>query len=105
MWRSSQTWVPGRRQIILLTGLTPTRVITWATQQQQGGENKRSNIAVTVNGFEFKTLKAACIHFGVNYTTAVERMRSGVSLVDAVTVTGYMKPRRSRESYLPKTKR
>lgn len=76
----------------------------WATAQQQG-ETKRSNIAVTVNGVSFPTLASACRHFGVGTTVANFRIKAGIDVATAVSHTGRLPPRRSKESYLPKAKR
>jgi hypothetical protein len=73
----------------------------WVTPTVQGQENRRSNIPVIVDGVEFKSLSAACRHFGINKTTACYRIGSGMTPEDAVKlgVNGFT-PRRSRESYL-----
>lgn len=77
----------------------------WATLQEQGGENKRSNIPVTVGEHAFPTLSAACRFFGVSPTVANMRMRAGIPPEVAVSHKERLKPRRSKESYLPKHKR
>lgn len=77
----------------------------WATPQEQGGENKRTNIAVVVAGQRFETLSAACRHFGVGVTVASMRIRAGISPDAAVSTVGRLKPRRTRESYWPKHRR
>ena len=76
----------------------------WATAQQQG-DTKRSNIAVIVDGLEFPTLAAACRHFGVNTSVANERIKAGIDVAIAVSHSGRLSARRSKESYLPKAKR
>lgn len=73
----------------------------WATIRQQGGENRRGLIHVVVDGIEFKTLKSACAHFGVGYTTVVERIKSGIPTSEAFSVSR-LKSRRSKESYIRK---
>lgn len=75
----------------------------WVTPAQQGAENKRNLIPVTVDGVEFKSLSAACRHFGVNKTAASFRIKAGIPIDIAVKKPAWtMKSRRPRESYLPK---
>lgn len=76
----------------------------WATSEQQGGENRRGFISVTVGGVTFSKLADACRHFGVSPTTLNERLKSGIPIDEAFTV-GRLKPRRTKESYLRKDKR
>lgn len=77
----------------------------WATLEQQGGEHKRTNKPVTVNGNAFASYSEACRFFGVSPTVANMRMKSGISPEIAVSHKERLKPRRSKESYLPKSKR
>lgn len=77
----------------------------WATPKQQGGENKRSNKLVTVENQTFNSYAEACRFFGVSQSVANMRMQSGVPPEIAVSYTGRMKSRRTKESYLPKNKR
>lgn len=77
----------------------------WATIEQQGGEHRRGLISVAVDGHEFSSIADACRHFGVNLTTAHERIKAGVPVAIAVSTTGRLKPRRSKDSYLPKSVR
>lgn len=73
----------------------------WATRSQQGAENKRNLVPVTVGDLEFPSISAACRHFGVSKTTVNMRLRGGHSLLDAVsTPTRGLPNRRPRESYL-----
>jgi hypothetical protein len=77
----------------------------WATAAQQGGEHKRSNRQVTVDGVFFDSVAAACRYFGVATSVANMRIKSGIPMEVAVKETGRLKPRRSKESYLLKNKR
>lgn len=75
----------------------------WVTPAEQGSENKRNLIPVTVDGIAFKSISAACRHFGVNRTAANFRIRTGIPVEVAVKQPARsMKWRRTRESYLPK---
>lgn len=73
----------------------------WATMHEQVTENLRRAIPVTVDGKEFPTMSAACRHLGLNPATLNERLRAGIPMAVAL-IGGRLKPRRSRESYLPK---
>jgi len=77
----------------------------WATAEQQGGENKRTNRSVTVDGVYFDSLAVAARHFGVGVTTAWMRIESGIEPEIAVSHRGKLPSRRSRESYLPHASR
>jgi len=77
----------------------------WATAAEQGSENKRTNIAVTVGGRTFDSLAAACRHFGVPLTAAWMRIQAGIDPATAVSHVGRMPARRTRESYLAVAKR
>ena len=79
----------------------------WATSFQQASENKRNLIPVEVNGQRYQSISAACRSIGaVNYTTAEQRIFAGMSVAEAVTTPkGALPNRRTRESYLQKTKR
>ena len=77
----------------------------WATFAQQGGENRRGLVPVTVDGIYFATIKHACIHFGVGVSTALNRIYAGIDPAIAVSTKQRLKPRRSKESYLPKSAR
>ncbi|WP_175405544.1 MULTISPECIES: hypothetical protein [unclassified Pseudomonas] len=77
----------------------------WATFAQQGAENRRGLMKIVVEGLEFSSIADACRHFGVNLTTAHYRINAGIPAELAVSTTSRLKPRRSRESYLPKSVR
>lgn len=77
----------------------------WATVTEQGGEHKRTNRKLTVDGLSFDSIAAACRHFGVATSVANMRIYSGIPVEIAVKETGRLKPRRSKESYLPKSRR
>lgn len=75
----------------------------WVTPAEQGSENKRNLIPVTVDGVTFPSLSAACRHFGVNKTAANYRIKTGIPAELAVKEAARsMKWRRTRESYLPR---
>ena len=77
----------------------------WADQQQQGGENKRTNIQVTVDGISFGSIAEACRHFGVSITAAWMRIQSGIDPATAVSHVGRMKSRRDKRSYIRRENR
>lgn len=77
----------------------------WATMEQQGAENRRGITKIAIDGVEFSSLAAACRHFGVNLTTALYRINAGIPAALAVSTVSRLKPRRSKESYLPKSAR
>lgn len=77
----------------------------WVLDSVQGGENKRSNIPVVVDGVRFESVAQAHRNFGVSQGKAYMRIAAGIDPATAVTTVGRMKPRRDRESYLPKSKR
>jgi hypothetical protein len=77
----------------------------WADQQQQGGENKRTNIKVTALGINFDSIAAACRHFGVSVTVAWMRIQSGIDPATAVSHVGRMKSRRDKKSYIRRENR
>jgi hypothetical protein len=73
----------------------------WVTRHASATRQRKSFIPVTVGGIDFESMTAACRHFGVGLTTALERIRLGATIDDAVTVKAWAVPRtRSRESYL-----
>lgn len=75
----------------------------WVTPDVQNMENKRSLVSVEVNGIKFASLNEACRHFGVNPTAANYRIKAGIPVEVAVSSPAWSrKPRRTRESYLPK---
>lgn len=65
-------------------------------------KNRRNVLAVTVDGIQFESVQAACLHFGVGVTTAWYRIRSGIDPAIAVSSLNRVAPRRTRESYLRK---
>lgn len=76
----------------------------WAPHELQGAENRRTLVAVVVDGQRFHSMAAAARHFGVPRSTASERVRAGIPLHEAVSIpVRGAKSRRSRESYLPKS--
>lgn len=76
----------------------------WVTPTVQREENKRNLISVTVDGMTFHSLRAACRHFGVNVTAVHYRINTGIPVSEALKVGRWEgKPRRTRESYLPKS--
>ena len=77
----------------------------WATASQQGSENRRGLIPVTVNGIYFATLSSACKHFGVSPSVANMRIKAGIPADIAVSTSDRMKPRRTKESFWSKAKR
>jgi hypothetical protein len=77
----------------------------WATVQQQGSENKRTLQPVTVLGIKYPSMKAAARAHGVGLTTVLQRISSGIDIDTAFSEVSRLKPRRSYESYLPKSKR
>jgi hypothetical protein len=66
----------------------------WATPTAQGAENKRSNIEVVVDGVVFKTMAAACRHFGVSQSKAHGRISAGIDPAVAVSCVDRLRPRR-----------
>lgn len=78
----------------------------WATIQEQGAENRRGLLPVTVHGVSYPNLKAACAAFRMPYTSVVYRLGVGTSIEEALTTPiGKRQIKRSRDSYLPKSKR
>lgn len=75
----------------------------WVTPTEQAAANRRNIQAVVIKGIEFSSVAAACRHFGVKKTAALYRMQTGISIEDAITTTSRLRPRRSKESYLPKS--
>lgn len=74
----------------------------WAEASVAASRPRKAHIPVTIGGLDFPNLSAACRHFGVRLGTVVERVKAGIDLNDAVTRKAWeMKPRRTRESYLP----
>lgn len=63
----------------------------WATIQQQGAENHRSNVEVCVDGVVYPSVAAAARLFGVKVSTAWMRIYDGWDVARAVTA-----PTRSR---------
>jgi hypothetical protein len=76
----------------------------WATIQEQG-DTKRSNIPVTIGELSFPSMAAACRHFGVILSVAHTRIKAGIPADIAVSKKERLKPRRTRESYWPRSKR
>lgn len=76
----------------------------WATRAEQGAENRRGFVSVTVAGVTFAKIADACRHFGVSPTTVNERLNAGIPMDQAFT-PGRLKSRRTRESYLRKDRR
>lgn len=76
----------------------------WVLKTVQMMENRRNLVPVDIDGLHFHSISAACRHFGVSRTVANMRMKCGWSIHDAVRTKSWgAKPRRSRESYLPKS--
>lgn len=73
----------------------------WATQQQQGSENRRGLKPITVGGKDFPSIKKAAEYFGVKITTLHYRINAGFSF-EKISDPNRAKSRRNRESYLPK---
>ena len=76
----------------------------WATPAEQGGENRRGIIPITVRGTQFPSIAAACRHYGVSPTKVNERMKAGIATDDVFTIER-LRPRRTRESYWRKDRR
>lgn len=76
----------------------------WATLYEQGSENRRGMVPVVVGGLEFRSLAAACRHFGVGQSTLHERLKAGIP-IDRAFDAQRLKPRRARESYWRKSAR
>lgn len=74
----------------------------WVTPRVQASENRRNIHPISVDGVKYPSIAAACRHFGVNETAAVYRISTGIPPEIAVKEVGRMKPRRSKESYLPR---
>lgn len=76
----------------------------WVTPSTQGAENRRNIHPVSIDGMMFHSLSSACRHLGINPSTVRERIRNGYSIQDALSFKPWeARPRRSRESYLPKS--
>lgn len=76
----------------------------WATFVQQGSENRAGLEEVTVFGLTFSSKSKAARHFGLNDTTVQERLKRGDTIEEAYRSKAWTeKPRRTRESYLPKS--
>lgn len=58
----------------------------WATIAQQGGENKRSNIRVEVEGEVFDGIAAACRKLGTSVQAAYSRIQAGMPASEAVSI-------------------
>lgn len=76
----------------------------WATQQQQGGENRLGFKPITVRGKHFDKKSDACQFFGVGASTVNERMKAGIP-IDQAFQQGRLRARRSPESYWRKSLR
>lgn len=76
----------------------------WATQQQQGAENRSGILQITVLGMTFDSIANACRHFGVKATTVNERIKSGVP-IDTAFTPKRLPSRRTKESYIRKDRR
>jgi hypothetical protein len=75
----------------------------WVTARQQGAEHRRDIIPITIDGTNYPSIKAASDAFGARYSTVLQRIYAGIPAEQAVKAsTQRLKPRRSRESYLPK---
>lgn len=78
----------------------------WATSVEQGGEHRRDLLIIEVQGQRFESLKAACAHFNMPYTTVHLRIKSGIPVQQALgTPVRKLPNRRSRESYLRRDQR
>jgi hypothetical protein len=75
----------------------------WVTATQNLEENRRDLIPITAFGVTYPSASAACRAFGIGKTTFHFRINNGISVEDALKTKRWgAKPRRSRESYLPK---
>lgn len=78
----------------------------WATPAEQGGENKRSNRPVIIDGVSYPTVTAACRAFNTPLSRMSMRLQNGHDIVSAITTPLRGLPNtRTRESYLPRTSR
>ncbi|HHZ8399246.1 hypothetical protein [Pseudomonas aeruginosa] len=77
----------------------------WATIQQQASENQRRLTRVEIDGTQFTSIAQACAHFGVNVSTAHQRIKAGIPVDIAVRASGRLAARRERESYLRRDRR
>lgn len=78
----------------------------WATPQQQAGEHKRNLLVTEIDGKRFESLSAACRAYDISYFLVFERIKRGISLEMAMkTPVRKLPNNRSRESYLPKSRR
>lgn len=75
----------------------------WVEHSKQASENKTTLKPLIVNGMSFSSRSAACRYFGVSKAVAQFRINAGIPEDVAVSQKGRLKPRRSRESYLPKS--
>lgn len=74
----------------------------WTTISENSAIHKSSNHSIRIDGVFYPSRLAACRAFGTKITVVHERIKAGIPEVDAITTKGRLKPRRSRESYLPK---
>lgn len=77
----------------------------WATPQQQGAENRRGINPVTVRGVLYPSQAAACAQYGVNMSTASDRIKRGVDPEIACSIPGRVQRPRPKESYWRKDRR
>ncbi|KSO37610.2 hypothetical protein APA91_05795 [Pseudomonas aeruginosa] len=77
----------------------------WATIHQQASENQRRLTGVEIDGTQFASIAQACAHFGVNVSTAHQRIKAGIPVDIAVRTCGRLAARRERESYLRRDRR
>lgn len=57
--------------------------VRWATKTEQGQENKRTLIPVTLDGVSYVSMSAACRALGVHQQSVYKRRRRGVPLEQA----------------------
>lgn len=78
----------------------------WATLHEQGSENRRGLVPVTVRGVAYPTTVAACRALSVSPTRTSMRLAAGHSIEEAFFATrADLAKKRPRESYLPRHSR
>jgi len=78
----------------------------WTSPTKQSSENRRNLTIIEIDGMTFQSISAACRHYGTNVTTAHYRINKGVDIITAVSTSDrHFSFKRSRESYLPRSKR
>lgn len=78
----------------------------WATATEQGSENKRDLIPITVGGVDYPSTSAACRAHGLPLTRVKFRLDSGMTIEDAFDPTdARARSRRTKESYLRRDRR